>query len=240
MATKRVNRSVVVLGLITVAMYLAAIVLLPRGAPDSASTGEQITTYASAHRGQLLASYLTFAMGLALLLVFAAGLHRIIRRVEPEDGWLAMASVASAAGGAGIFGAGIASFMVVAYRPAADPGVVRAFWDAGWLALNVAGFGFVMWIAVITLATLRHDALPRWSVWVAIPVGVINLIGPFAVQTGNGALSPQGWYATVVGLTFALWLLVVAVAAGRPTRTGFAARRAPTVPRPHAVDLHLE
>ena len=61
-----------------------------------------------------------------------------------------MASLASVVAGAGIFGAGTALFMVVAYRPATDPAVVRAFWDAGWLAYNTAGFAFVAWIVIVT------------------------------------------------------------------------------------------
>ncbi len=212
---KSPDRTVMAFGLLTVAMYLTAIALLPMHAPDSSATGAEVTVYAASHRSQLLASYLILALGLAVLLLFAAGLHRIIRRAEPADGWLATASVASAVGGAGIFGVGTALFMVVAYRPVADPGVVRAFWDAGWLAYNIAGFGFVAWIAVITVATFRYGALPRWSAWIAIPIGVINFIGPFAVQAGAGAFSPQGWFAMVVALTFAVWLLAVAIATGR-------------------------
>ena len=93
----------------------------PRAWPDSGSTGVQIVHYATVHRSQLLASYLLFAVGLAVIMVFAAGLYRIIRRAEGEDEWLAMASLASVVAGAGIFGAGTALFMVVAYRPAMIP-----------------------------------------------------------------------------------------------------------------------
>ena len=150
-----------------------------------------------------------------MFLVFAAGLYRIIRRGEGENGWLAMAALASAVVGAGIFGAGTAMFMVVAYRPATDPAVARAFWDAGWLAYNSAGFAFVAWIAIVTAATVRHRVLPPWTVWIGIPVGLINLVGPLAVKSGTGPFSPQGWFALVVGLTFAVWVLVVSAAAWR-------------------------
>ncbi len=50
-----------------------------------------------------------------------------------------MASLATVIAGAGIFGAGTALFMTVAYHPATDPAVARAIWDAGWLAYNSAG-----------------------------------------------------------------------------------------------------
>ena len=79
--------------------------------PDSGSPGVQLVHYATVHRSQLLASFLLFALGLAVLMVFAAGLYRIIRRAEGKDDWLAMASLTSVVGGAGIFGAGTALFL---------------------------------------------------------------------------------------------------------------------------------
>ena len=126
-------KAVAVFGGIAAAVYLVALALSPAGALDSRSAGARITRYASAHRGQILASDLLLAVALAVLMIFAAGLYRMIRRAEGEAGWLAMASLASAVAGAGIFGAGTALFMAVAYRPATDPAVARALWDtAGW------------------------------------------------------------------------------------------------------------
>lgn len=212
------GRTVGIIGGISVVAYLVAIALTPAHAPSSGSTGARIVHYATANRTQLLASDLLYALGLAVLVVFVAGLYRIIRRAEGEDGWLAIASLASVVAGAGIFGAGTALFMVVAYRPATDPAVARAFWDAGWLAYNSAGFAFVAWIAIVVVAALRHRALPPWTAWIGVPVALINLAGPFAVTAGTGAFSPQGWFAPVVGLTFAVWLLTISLAAWRSTR----------------------
>jgi hypothetical protein len=212
------DKAVGILGGITVVVYLAAIALTPAHPPNSGSAGVRIIGYATAHRGQLLASELLFALGLAVLTVFAAGLYRILRRAEGPDGWLAIAALASVVAGAGIFGAGTALFMVIAYRPATDPAVARAFWDAGWLAYNSAGFGFVAWIVLVAVAAVRHRALPRWTAWIGVPVALINLAGPFAVRAGTGAFSPQGWFALVVGLTFAGWLLAISLAAWRPAR----------------------
>jgi hypothetical protein len=212
------DRAVGIIGGITVVAYLAAIALTPAHAPNSGSTGVRIIHYATVNRNQLLASDLLYALALAVLMVFAAGVYRIIRRAEGQDGWLAIASLASVAAGAGIFGAGTALFMVVAYRPVTDPALARAFWDAGWLAYNSAGFAFVAWIAIVTVATLMHRALPPWTAWIAVPVALINLAGPFAVSAGTGAFSPQGWFAPVVGLTFAVWLLTISVVAWRSAR----------------------
>ena len=212
------DRAVGIIGGISVVAYLAAIALTPAHAPSSGSTGVQIVRYATANRNQLLASDLLFAIAVAVLMIFVAGLYRIIRRAEGDDGWLAIASLASVVAGAGIFGAGTALFMVVAYRPVTDPAVARAFWDAGWLAYNSAGFAFVAWIAIVVAAALRHRALPAWTAWIGVPVALINLAGPFAVTAGTGAFSPQGWFTLVVGLTFAVWLTAISLAAWRSTR----------------------
>ena len=228
------DRAAAIIGGITVVAYLAAIALTPAHPPNSGSTGARIIRYATVHRGQLLASDLLFALALAVLTVFAAGLYRIIRRAEGQDGWLAIASLASVAAGAGIFGAGTALFMVVAYRPVTDPAVARAFWDAGWLAYNSAGFAFVAWIVIIVVAALRHRALPRWTAWIGVPVALINLAGPFAVSAGTGPFSPQGWFALVVGLTFAGWLLAISLAAWRPARPAAAIPAAVTRGGAHA------
>lgn len=206
-----------VFGGISVGLYLAAFALTPVHAPNSGSPGVRIVQWATVHRSQLLASELCFALALAVFTVFAAGLHRIIRRGEGRDGWLAMASLASVVVGAGIFGAGTALFMVVAYRPATDPAVVRAMWDGGWLAYNSSGFAFGAWIAIVAAAALSHRVLPLWTAWIGVPLALISLAGPLAVREGTGALSPQGWFALVVGLSFAVWVLAISAAAWRST-----------------------
>ncbi len=206
-----------VCGGIAVGLYLAAFALTPVNVPNSGSPGVRIVQWASVHRSQLLASELCFALALAVFVVFAAGLHHIIRRGEGQDGWLAMASLATVVAGAGIFGAGTALFMVVAYRPATDPAVARALWDGGWLAYNSSGFAFGAWIAIVATAALSHRVLPLWTAWIGVPLALISLIGPLAVKAGTGAFSPQGWFALVVGLSFAAWVLAVSVAAWRFT-----------------------
>ena len=212
------DKAVAVFGGIAALLYFVAFALIPTDGPDSGSTGAEIVQHAAVHRNQLLASYLLLAVGLTVIMVFAAGLYRIIRRAEGEDGWLAPASLASVVAGAGIFGAGLALFMVVAYRPAVDPAVARAFWDGGWLAINIAGFGFTAWIAIVAVATFRHRMLPVWTAWIAVPVALIGFVGPFAVKAGTGPFSPQGWFAIVVGVTFGVWVVAISVATWRSAR----------------------
>ena len=214
----RLARAVAVSGAISLAAYLLAFALFSTDPPDSESSGVQIAHYASDHRSRLLAGELLIAIGLAMLMVFAAALYRLIRQREGDGDWLAMASLASAVAAAGIFGVGTALFMVVAYRPATDPAVARAFWDAGWLAYNIAGFGFSAWIAIVAVSTFRQRVLPVWTAWIGAPVALIGFVGPLAVKAGSGPFSPQGWFASVVALTFGAWVLAITLAAGRSAR----------------------
>ena len=209
------GKPVAILGALTVVVYLAAFALTPAHAPNSASSGTQVIHWATVNRDQLLASYLLLAVGVAVLLVFAAGLYRIIRRAEGKNGWLAIASLANVVAGAGIFGAGTALFMTVAYRPATDSAVARALWDAGWLAYNSAGFAFGAWIAIVVAAGFRYHVLLRRTAWLGVPIALISLAGPFAVNTGAGPFSPQGWFAVVVALVFAIWLVALSLTAWR-------------------------
>ncbi len=202
-------------GGVSALLYLAAFVLSPAATLDSGSSGVRIARYAAVHRGQILASDLLIAMGLPVLMIFAAALYRMMRHSESPDGWLAMAALASAVAGAGIFGAGTALFMAVAYRPGTDPAVVRALWDAGWMAYNSAGFAFSAWIVIVTVATLTCRVLPSWTVWVGAPVALINFVGPLAVKSGTGAFSPQGSFTLVVATTFAVWVVAISLAAWR-------------------------
>ena len=127
------DRAVAIVGGIAVVAYLAAIALTPAHAPNSGSTGVQIVRYATVNRDQLLASDLFFALGLAVLTVFAAGLYRIIRRAEDKDSWLAIASLASVVAGAGIFGpAPRCSWSSRTGRSQIPPWPGRSGTPAGW------------------------------------------------------------------------------------------------------------
>ena len=75
-------------GVVTGAMYLTAFALLPTDAPDSAAPGGELVAFASGHRARLLGAYLILAAGLAVLMIFVAGLYRIIRLPRARTaGW---------------------------------------------------------------------------------------------------------------------------------------------------------
>ena len=74
-------------------------------------------------------------------------------------------------------------------------------------------------IRLIVAATIGYNvveaivAIAAGSI--ASSVALIGFVGPFAVKAGTGPLSPQGWFASVVALTFAAWILGISLAAWR-------------------------
>ena len=50
---------------------------------------------------------------------------------------------------------------------------------------------------------------------VAMQFAIGPVAGPFAVNTGAGPFSPQGWFAVVVALVFAIWLVALSLTAWR-------------------------
>ena len=71
------------------------------------------------------------------------------------------------------------------------------------------------------------EMLPQWTAWIGVPVALISFVGPFAVKAGTGPFSPQGWFALVVGLTFARGYSPSRAACRRTP-----ARRSPTTTTP--------
>ena len=144
--------------------------------------------------------------------------YRIIRRAEGKDGWLAMASLASVAPAPGSSVPAPRLFMVVAYRPATiRPSRGRSGTPAGWPTTPPG----------LRLARgSRSSPPPRSAAPSAAAMDRLDR-GPGSAdqprrsarrQAGTGAFSPQGWFALVVGLMFALWLLALSVAAWRSPR----------------------
>jgi len=203
------------LGALAVVLYVIGFALTPSHAPDSGTPGIRIAHYIAVHRGTLLVSDLLLAAALAATVLFAAAIYRLTRATEARQGWLSLGGLASFAAGAGTFGVGTALFMTATYRPLTDPNILRALWDAGWIAFNSTGFLFGAWIASVAIATLRTGVLPAWTGWVGLPIALLNLIGPFALKAGTGFFSPQGTLTVLVGITFPIWVIAVAVGAWR-------------------------
>ena len=166
---------------------------------------------------RLLACDLLFALGLSVLVVFAAGLigsSDVPRARMAGSRWHRYPARLPA------LGSSVPAPRCSWWSPTAQPRTPRSRGPSGtrvgWPTTRPGSPSSLGSRSSPT--TLRYRALPPWTARIGIPVALINLVGPFAVKMGTGAFSPQGWFAVVVGLTFAVWLLAISVAAWRSTR----------------------
>ncbi len=157
-------------------------------------------------------------------IVFAAGLRHLIRRVRPDDEWLA----ALAFGSALVATANLLIFEALAGGAALDtftrpdPTAIRALTEA---SLASQAFGFILtalFLAAASYAILATRALPRWTGWLGIGVAILNLVAVPAIFGGNdfmeavvtGVTTTAGLYVyinVVQGVAYVGWLLSVGI-----------------------------
>lgn len=161
---------------------------------------------------------------LVCLMVFAAGLRHLIRRVRPDYEWLAalvFGSALVATANTLIFealagGAALDTFT----KP--DPSVIRALTEA---ALASQAFGFLLtalFLAAASYAILATRALPRWTGWLGVGIAILNLAAVPTIFGGNdfmeaviaGMTTSAGVYAyisVVQGVAYIGWLIIVGI-----------------------------
>jgi hypothetical protein len=154
------------------------------------------------------------AVGIALLLGFAAGLRRVLDRLSGGDP-LAHATVPAAAllGGLMITGVSLDVSSAVtalwdAFTP--DPDTARVLGTAGGLVAFTGLIGGAVLVAVTTRIAQQARALPTWAVWVSYAVAVVCLSG--------------FWSMGMASVAFGLWLIGAVIGVLR------AARRTPPTP----------
>jgi len=172
-------------------------------APDVAGDPAAIVGRLAEQTGAILTFHTATTLGLALLVVFAAGLRRRLAGQLPPRSLLS--DVAAAGLGlvavAQLMGSGLTTEFVFGVSQPEDQLVPEAAVFFGhwvgtipwlWVGAGIAG-------VAVAVAALRHGATARWVGWVgAVLGGVTLLLG----------LSPLQYMA---GMTGPLWLLVTAL-----------------------------
>ena len=177
------------------------------------------------------------------LIVFAAGLRHLIRRMRPDYEWLATLVFGSAL----VMTACILIFEALAGGAALDtftkpnPTVIRALTEG---SLASQAFGFILmalFLAAASYAILATRALPRWTGWLGVGIAVLNLAAVPAVFGGNdfmeavvtGMTTTAGVYAyisVVKGVAEVGWLIIVGISMMRVKRESL-------VPKPREREL---
>jgi hypothetical protein len=186
-------------GLVFVAAYVAVAILLGEGQDATKKSADDLVTYYRDHDTEQTIGALLIGVTAIALLFWAGQLRRVLRDAEGPTGTLSAVAFAGAivfAGGA-IVGATIhlalADFSDS--TDVVDPQVFQTLNAFDWSNFLFFPVGLGTMLLASGISTLRNDALPKWSGWLAIL---------FAITFATPAF-PVGLFGT------ALWVLAVSI-----------------------------
>lgn len=182
-------------------VVLAALAaLLPGVPPRVTAATDEITSYVSDGRGQLLVAALCNAAAAGLVIWFAAAFAEAIReRDERSDVYMAVLAGSVLVGGA-LFtyaaGLGVTAYGVGTREAATTVGLFQ-----GLMVLNaLIGVAAAMPLAAAGIGVMRTRVLPDWLGWLGLAAAAISLLVGFSVFFDSGILAPGGSLTPYVGL----------------------------------------
>jgi hypothetical protein len=190
-------------GVLYVVLFIVGNILLFAGSPASdAAPAKVVAWYSdSGHRDRIDFGWILAGLGIFCFLWFLSSLRRAVSRYEGEDGFL---TALTTIGGA-IYAAlsltaiglnmGIRTMSDDTYRDQVFPGLIHAANDAGYVIHATGGAGAAAMIIAASIAALRGAAVPAWSAWVGVVLGILAL--------ASIAFFPQ--------LAIALWILAASL-----------------------------
>ena len=190
-------------GIAYVVLFIIGTILLFDGAPDSDASPARVIAYYSdsGHRDKIMFGWIAAGLGIFFFLWFLASLRQAVRRVEGGDGFLtALTTIggviyAALAFAAIALNAGVRTMSDDTYKHTVYPGLIHAANDAGYVLHATGGAGAAAMIIAATLAFMRAGAIPKWSGWVGIVLGILAL--------ASIIFFPQA--------AIGIWLLVVSI-----------------------------
>jgi hypothetical protein len=170
-------------GVLYVVLFVIGTILLFDGAPDSDASPARVIAYYrdSGHRDKIMFGWLIAGLGIFFFLWFLASLRQAVRRVEGGDGFLtALTTIGGVIYAALAFAAialnvGVRTMSDDTYKHTVYPGLIHAANDASYVLHATGGAGAAAMIIAATLAFMRAGAIPKWSGWVGIVLGVLAL-----------------------------------------------------------------
>ena len=195
-------------GFVFLALYIVAMLVVPKPPSLSSSSAKVASYYVQNHRGGLVQTVL---LGLAMVafLWFVGSLAALIRKA----GEARLASVAFGGGlamvGLALLGTTItaALFERVAL---ASPAMAGGLHMISVTAFTVIGFAAATTAFATAFAVTRTKVLPGWYAVLTWIGGVVFLFGGGAL-TYSGFYSPQGTYWWIATVSFLVWSLITTV-----------------------------
>ena len=197
--------------------------------PKVSDSADEVVSYYTDDRGQVIVSSFLFAVGLVLLLWFAAAIANALR--ERGEGRVAATVLAAAAAWVPIqlVLTGIGAALAHSIAANGDADVVSALFNLSWVLDMVGALPIAVFALATSLGLRRTQMVPEWLSWGGIVVAVLLALRS-TTWARDGFWSPTGEYLFIVIPLALLWILVTSIVLVRklPAST----TEQPTTPAP--------
>ena len=198
-------------GLAGAVLVAVGALLAPSDPPGFDALPEQVVRWTLDDRRRLLVGSAVIAAGLALLVVFYAGLRAMVGRTEGAPAMLATVGYASFLVVIALALAGVGFAQVQAFAALdGSPDTVRTFHEARFVLVNLSAAPTIVSAAAFAVVMVRTGFPARWLGWGSALVALAHVPALLALSR-TGALSPTGGLAQLGPLVFLAWLLCVSV-----------------------------
>jgi hypothetical protein len=172
---------------------------------------EQVLRWTLDDRRRLLVGGVFGAAGLAVAVLFYAGLRAMLGRVEGPPALLATVGYASFLIVIALAFVGIALFQTQAFAAlGGDPDTVRTLHEARYLIVNLSAAPTIVSAVAFAVVMTRTRFPARWLGWGSAVVALAHVV-PLVALSRTGSLSPTGGLAQLAPLIWMVWVLATSV-----------------------------
>jgi len=198
-------------GLAAAALVALGALLAPSNPPGFDALPEQVVRWTLDDRRRLLVASAVIAVGLALLVVFYAGLRAMVGRAEGAPAMLATVGYASFLVVIALALIGVGFSQVQAFTALdGSPDTVRTLHEARFVMVNLSAAPTIVSAAAFAVVMVRTGFPARWLGWGSALVALAH-VPELAALSRTGVLSPTGGLAQLGPFVFLAWLLCVSV-----------------------------
>jgi len=205
---KRVVRLTALAGVLFVVLIIVqGPVLTPSlKVTDSA---QKIFNSIRSHQGNIKASAALYGLAMSAVLLWAAGLFRVLRKAEGGAAGLAATALGGIALAAAMSVVAAATEAVTALRiNDLSPSGARFYYTLSQFTQGGILFGLLVVVGATALVSLRTGLIGRWFGIVSVVLAVVSVVGAAGVSYASNTIQT----VTGIGLILdTLWILVVSV-----------------------------
>ena len=178
--------------------------------PKVSDSADEVVSYYTDDRAQVLVSSSLFAVGLVLLLWFAAAIANTLR--ERGEGRVAATVLAAAAAWVPIqlVLTGINAALAHSIAADGDAAVVQALFNLSWVLDMVGALPIAVFAFATALGLRRIQMVQQWLSWGGIAVAVLLALRS-TTWARDGFWSPTGEYLFIVIPLALLWILITSI-----------------------------